>query len=105
MQILDHATGYLMAFAASAALLRQMKEGGSWHVRVSLAQTGHWLRGLGRVANGFDVPQSNAEPYLETTASGFGELRAMRHSALLSRTPARWTRPSVPPGTDQALWP
>ena len=44
MQILDHASGYLMAFAAQAALARQATEGGSWHVRVSLAQTAHWLR-------------------------------------------------------------
>ncbi|MFS2055897.1 CoA transferase, partial [Variovorax sp. CT11-76] len=45
MQILDEATGYLIAFGAAAALHRQQREGGSWLVRVSLAQTGHWLRG------------------------------------------------------------
>lgn len=105
MQILDHATGYLMAFAASAALRRQQEEGGSWHVRVSLAQTGHWLRGLGRLQDAFGVPRPDATPYLETTASGFGQLRALRHSALLARTPARWTHPSVPPGTHPPLWP
>ncbi len=105
MQILDHATGYLMAFATSAALRRQQEEGGSWHVRVSLAQTGHWLRGLGRLQDAFGVPRPDATPYLETTASGFGQLRALRHSALLARTPARWMRSSVPPGTHPPLWP
>jgi crotonobetainyl-CoA:carnitine CoA-transferase CaiB-like acyl-CoA transferase len=50
MQILDEATGYLIAFGAAAALHRQQREGGSWHVQVSLAQTGQWLRSLGRVA-------------------------------------------------------
>ena len=45
--------GYLMAFAAQAALLRQSREGGSWHVRVSLAQTGHWLRSLGVFRTGW----------------------------------------------------
>ncbi len=49
-QALDHATGYLMAFGAMMALARKAQEGGSWHVRVSLAQTGHWLTQLGRVA-------------------------------------------------------
>ncbi len=39
-QALDHASGYLMAFGAMMALLRKAREGGSWHVRVSLAQTG-----------------------------------------------------------------
>ena len=38
-----------MAFGAMTALARRATEGGSWHVRVSLAQTGHWMRGLGRI--------------------------------------------------------
>src|ERR1700761_5820698 len=42
-QMLDHASGYLMAFGAMMARARQSREGGSWHVRVSLAQTGRWL--------------------------------------------------------------
>src|SRR5207253_6569210 len=48
-QVLDHATGYLMAFAAMSALARRAQRGGSWHVRLSLAQTGYWLRRLGRI--------------------------------------------------------
>jgi hypothetical protein len=28
-------------------LVRQARDGGSWHMNVSLAQTGHWLRSLG----------------------------------------------------------
>src|SRR5206468_11066065 len=51
-QALDHGAGYLMAFGAMSALKRRMTEGGSWHVRVSLAQAGQWIRGLGRVADG-----------------------------------------------------
>jgi hypothetical protein len=105
MQILDYATGHLMAFAASAALLRQMREGGSWHVRVSLAQTGQWIRSLGRVPGGVGIAWPDRQPYLETSGSGFGELVAVRHSAQLSLTPAQWTRPSVPPGTDPPAWP
>jgi hypothetical protein len=104
MQILDEATGYLIAMGAAAALWRQQREGGSWHVQVSLAQTGHWLRQLGRVEGGGAVGKPELEPYLETSASGFGELRGVRHSAQLSRTPARWTRPSVPPGHSAPHW-
>src|SRR6266571_4840680 len=48
-QALDHATGFLMAFAAISALARRARLGGSWHVRASLAQTGYWLRRLGRI--------------------------------------------------------
>ncbi len=105
MQILDHASGYLMAFAASAAKARQLQEGGSWHARISLAQTAHWLRGLGRVASGFSVTAPDRQPYLETYASGFSSLVAVRHSAQLSRTPALWSRPSVAPGTHAPVWP
>ena len=105
MQILDHASGYLMAFATAAAKARQLQEGGSWHVRVSLAQTGHWLRSLGRVATGFAVSESDRQPYLDTYASGFGSLVAVRPTPQLSRTPARWSRPSVPPGTHAPGWP
>lgn len=105
MQILDYATGHLMAFAAATALRRQALEGGSWHARLSLAQTGRWIRNLGRVADGFAVRTPDRAPYLETAASGFGELVALRHSAQLQRTPARWTRPSMPPGTHPPIWP
>ena len=104
MQILDEATGYLMAFGASTALRRQQQEGGSWHVQVSLAQTGHWLRGLGRVPGGLAMPRPDLKPYLEASASGFGELRGLRHSAQLARTPARWSRPSMPPGSHAPIW-
>ena len=54
-QMLDHATGYLMAFGAMMAKARQAREGGSWHVQVSLAQTGRWLWNLGRVADGLET--------------------------------------------------
>ncbi|MEO8857846.1 MAG: CoA transferase [Burkholderiaceae bacterium] len=104
MQILDHASGYLMAFGAAAALARQQREGGSWLVRVSLAQTGQWLRGLGRVENGLAATAPAREPFLQTSPSGFGELRAFRHSAQLERTPAQWALPSMPPGTHPLRW-
>ena len=55
-QALDHATGYLMAFGAMTALKRRATEGGSWHVRCSLAQTGHWFRNLGRIEGGLACP-------------------------------------------------
>lgn len=105
MQMLDYATGHLMAFAATTALRRQALEGGSWHVKVSLAQTGHWLRYLGRVENGFSIERPKVTPYIETANSGFGELTAMSHSAKFSRTPTRWARPSMPPGTHPPVWP
>ena len=104
MQILDEATGYLIAMGAAAALHRQQREGGSWHVRVSLARTGHWLRDLGRIAQGLAAGWPARTPYLEQSASGWGELVALGHSARLSRTPAGGARPSMPPGSHAARW-
>jgi len=101
MQILDQASGFLMAFGAAAALWRQWCEGGSWLVQVSLAQTGHWLRGLGRVTDGLQIDRPDLTPWLTDEMSGFGLLRAVRPSAQLARTPAGYARPSVPPGTDR----
>jgi crotonobetainyl-CoA:carnitine CoA-transferase CaiB-like acyl-CoA transferase len=105
MQILDYASGYLMALGAAAALVRQLREGGSWHVRVALATTGRWLRNLGRVADGSSVPApqpaSHAEPYV----SGYGRLLALPHPVRMSETPPGWIRPSMPPGTHEPRWP
>jgi crotonobetainyl-CoA:carnitine CoA-transferase CaiB-like acyl-CoA transferase len=105
MQILDMATGFLIAYAAQAGLLRQRVEGGSWHVRVSLARTALWLRELGRVPNGFAAPPADFTGLLEVRPSGFGELGAMPHAAEFSDTPAGWARPSMPPGTHPMAWP
>jgi crotonobetainyl-CoA:carnitine CoA-transferase CaiB-like acyl-CoA transferase len=107
-QMLDHATGYLMAFGAMMARARQSREGGSWHVRVSLALTGRWLWNLGRVADGFkteDLKGETVEPFIEEIPSGFGPLRSVRHSAALSKTPAFWARPAMPLGSHPPQWP
>jgi crotonobetainyl-CoA:carnitine CoA-transferase CaiB-like acyl-CoA transferase len=107
-QMLDHATGYLMAFGAMMAKARQSREGGSWHVRVSLAQTGRWLWNLGRVADGLATDDLKADaviPFVEELASGFGPLRSIRHSAVLSKTPAFWARPAMPLGSYPPQWP
>lgn len=107
-QMLDHATGYLMAFGAMMAKARQSREGGSWHVRVSLAQTGRWLWNFGRVADGFkteDLKGDAVAPFVEEAASGFGPLRAVSHSAVMSKTPAYWARPAMPLGSHPPQWP
>jgi crotonobetainyl-CoA:carnitine CoA-transferase CaiB-like acyl-CoA transferase len=106
-QVLDHATGYLMAFGAMTALARRAREGGSWHVQLSLARTAQWLRSLGRVENGFGCPDPSLDDVrdlMEESPSGFGRLQAVRHPAALSQTPARWARPSVALGTDPPTW-
>ncbi|MBD0270861.1 MAG: CoA transferase [Acetobacteraceae bacterium] len=106
-QALDHASGYLLAFGTLAALLRRAEEGGSWLVRVSLAGTGAWLRGLGRLERGFAAPAPRFEDMgdlLEESNSGWGRLLALRHSGVLEETPPRWALPSVPLGSHAPAW-
>ncbi|MEO8079567.1 MAG: CoA transferase [Caldimonas sp.] len=104
MQVLDMTTGFLLAWGIETALLRQHALGGSWHVQVSLARTGAWLRSLGRVADGFTAPRADFSSQTEASDSGFGRLVALRHAARFSATPARYARPSVRPGTDRLAW-
>jgi crotonobetainyl-CoA:carnitine CoA-transferase CaiB-like acyl-CoA transferase len=107
-QALDHATGYLMSLGAMTALKRRASEGGSWHVRCSLAQTGHWVRHLGRIAGGLACPNpsfDDVRDLTEDSASGFGRLTSVRHCAMMSETPVRWVRPSMPLGSHAPEWP
>lgn len=106
-QALDHASGYLLALGAMAALLRRAAEGGGWHVQVSLAGTGQWLRGLGRSPEGFGAPdpdQAAITDLLEESDSGFGRLTALRHAASMSLTPPRWEHPAMHLGSHPAAW-
>jgi crotonobetainyl-CoA:carnitine CoA-transferase CaiB-like acyl-CoA transferase len=103
-QALDHASGALLAFGIIAALHRRATEGGSWHVRVSLAGTGRWLRGLGRIADGFAAPAPDFSDAVETSDAPIGRVTAARHAVRMSATPPAWTLPTVPIGTHPARW-
>lgn len=106
-QALDHATGYLAAFGAMVALARRAQEGGSWHVRLSLAQTGRWLQSMGQIEDGWRVPDvayENVQDGLHDVDSPFGRVCAAAPAEQMSETPAFYARPPVPIGTDAARW-
>jgi crotonobetainyl-CoA:carnitine CoA-transferase CaiB-like acyl-CoA transferase len=108
---IDYLTGYLMAFGAMVALARRVREGGSWLVRISLAQTGRWLVGRGQVPEVElkDVPKEFTAAELErwsmTSDTPVGRLRHLGPVVHLSETPPRWARPSVPLGYHEPVWP
>lgn len=106
-QVVDHGTGYLAACGALIALARRAREGGSYLVRVSLAQTARWVEGLGRVDGGRtpELTLADVDDLLVDSDTPFGRLRHIVPAARLSETPAFWSRPAVPPGTHQAAWP
>jgi crotonobetainyl-CoA:carnitine CoA-transferase CaiB-like acyl-CoA transferase len=108
---IDYLTGYLMAFGAMVALARRAREGGSWLVRISLVQTGRWLVGRGQVPGSElkDVPKEftpeEVERWSMTSHTPMGKLRHLGPVVRLSETPPRWTRPSVPLGYHEPVWP
>lgn len=110
-QALDHVTGYLAAYGAMTALARRAREGGSWLVRLSLAQTGHWLKGLGRLdgdVDGRTLPDPAIDDIgdlLMQSDSPFGRLTHVKPPIGLSETPMGWDRPAVPLGTHPPEWP
>jgi len=108
---IDYLTGYLMAFGALVALARRAREGGSWLVRISLAQTGRWLVGRGQVpeAELKEVPQeftpAELERWSRVSDTPVGRLHHLGPVVRLSETPPRWARPSVPLGYHEPVWP
>ncbi|WP_323121045.1 CoA transferase [Burkholderia alba] len=106
-QALDHASGYLAACGAMIALARRAREGGSWQVRVSLAQTGRWLQSFGTIDGGErtpDVRYDDVQDCLDEVVSPFGVVRAAMPAEQLADTPPRFARPPVPLGTDAPCW-
>ncbi|MGD0431731.1 MAG: CoA transferase [Acetobacteraceae bacterium] len=108
---IDYCTGYLMAFGAMEALRRRATEGGSWLVRISLAQVGKWIVDLGEVpaSAARDAPADFTPAELESWSmvsdTPSGKLRHLKPVVQLSETPPYWARPSVPLGYHQPVWP
>jgi crotonobetainyl-CoA:carnitine CoA-transferase CaiB-like acyl-CoA transferase len=96
-QALDHGTGWLAAYGVMTALHRRATEGGSWHVKLSLARTAEWLHDLGRQDE--PVSEVDPKPWLTETDSDFGRLTHIR-------VPCASVEPAGPrkPGRDPAVW-
>ena len=110
-QVLDYVTGYLGAFGAMEALRRRATEGGSWLVRVSLVQTAHWLKRLGRFGpseDARDMPDPGLQDVMDLTMeteSSFGIIRHLAPAITLSETPSFWATPPVPLASHLPVWP
>jgi hypothetical protein len=108
---IDYLTGYLMATGAMVALKRRAQEGGSWLVRISLAQVGRWLVSRGEVPQAElknaqkEFTPAELERWAMTSDTPVGRLRHLAPVLQLSETPPRWARPTVPLGHHQPVWP
>jgi crotonobetainyl-CoA:carnitine CoA-transferase CaiB-like acyl-CoA transferase len=108
---IDYCTGYLMAAGTMIALNRRAKEGGSWMVRISLAQVGKWIVDLGEVPGDaarsapaeFTPEEIKAWSMVSDTPNG--RLTHLAPVLKLSETKPFWARPSVPLGYNPPVWP
>ncbi len=105
--VTDYTTGRLAALGVLCALSRRAREGGSWHVRVSLARTAMWIQSLPRVPAGATpsgLDPAQLAPWFIEMASAWGPIRRLGPIARMSETPPRWSLPPAPLGSHPASW-
>jgi len=104
----DYTTGYLAAYGVLLALARRARDGGSYHVRVSLCQSGMFIHRQGKV----EFPQPDMEIdaatldaiSIDSHPKG-GPIRHLGPLLKLSETPPHWIRPTPQLGGDKPEWP
>ena len=110
--IADYLTGYLGAIGAQAALIRRAKEGGSYRVRVTLAQCATFMLSLGLVDKNMLLDLKSLgeehqamEPNTVTGQTPFGEVTRLGSQIEMSKTPEYWTDPILHvPGSCMPEW-
>ena len=105
-QVMDHSTAYMAALGTVSALLRRAREGGSYHVEISLATSGEWVKRLGRV-DGLGQPSQEPEMYQDRMAvmdTPYGRVHYVLPAEELSETPPYYARPTAPYGLHQPTW-
>ncbi|MBB5856957.1 crotonobetainyl-CoA:carnitine CoA-transferase CaiB-like acyl-CoA transferase [Amycolatopsis umgeniensis] len=102
VQALDHATGWLTAAAIMTAVRRAVTEGGSQHVRTSLAGTGEWLNSLGRKESG--PAEFDGSEWLEDADSPLGLLTRVKMAGTLPGANPFWVEGTRVSGSDRAVW-
>lgn len=104
----DYLTAYLAAAGALGALIRRAREGGSYHVKVSLTRSSMWLQELGQLPPDKwprQPPSLAARPEdLMEIESVFGRLSVAAPVTQYSRTKAYWSRGPEPFGASPPEW-
>lgn len=105
----DYIAGYLGAAGLLAALRRRAKEGGSYHVRVSLTRAAMWYASLGQFSglefDANDPLHRMIEPELLVAQTPYGLVQRLGPQVKLSKTPGKWRSPLVAVrGGDLPAW-
>jgi hypothetical protein len=109
MVLNDYIAGYLGAAGIISALRRRAREGGSYHVRISLTRAAMWFASLGRFPDtNFDATLPDhqmIDPETLQAQTPYGEVRRLAPQVKLSKTPGRWRSPLVAVrGGDRQSW-
>jgi hypothetical protein len=103
----DYTTGYLGAYGVLLALARRAREGGSYHVRVSLCQSGMFIYRQGKtefVEPDMDLSESELDALRIDSRPAYGPLRHLGPVLHLSETQPHWSRPTPMLGRDAPKW-
>jgi len=103
----DYTTGYNGALGVLLALARRAREGGSYHVRVSLCRSGMYIYKQGHVKYPQpDMGLSEAElnAILIESTGGHGALKHLGPVLKMSETKPYWDKPSPVLGANKAEW-
>jgi crotonobetainyl-CoA:carnitine CoA-transferase CaiB-like acyl-CoA transferase len=103
----DYITGYLGAYGALLALARRAKEGGSYHVKVSLCQTAMMIYRNGKLEDGA-TPQELSPDEIATltceTNTHLGRAKHLSPILQMSETSPFWALPTPKLGANTAEW-
>ncbi len=105
----DYCTGYWGAYGVLRALQQRTQVGGSWHAKVSLAQTAMWFLRMGAPLDPTDgLPPARiyelASEYSEDSDSSYGMHSRLRPEIEMPETLAYWEGSTVEPGHDSPEW-
>ena len=110
----DYVAGYLTACGVLAALKMRAEQGGSYHVRTSLARFSMWYSELGRfqreeIERGIADPSHRLVPPAGISLdTAFGPVTRLEPGIEYSKTPGRWEIPGektiVPRGSSKLEW-
>ena len=103
----DYTTGYLGAYGTLLALARRAREGGSYHVQVSLCQSGMYIYRQGKTEyaqDGMDLSTAELDALRIESHTGQGPIRHLGPVLKLSETMPAWSRPTPVLGSDAPEW-
>ena len=103
----DYTTGYLGAYGVLLALARRAREGGSYHVRVSLCRSGMFIYQQGKTEYGepgMDLSDAELAALHTDSQTANGPLRHLGPVLQMSETRPHWTRPTPVLGADRPEW-